>query len=250
MSQQINLFNPVFLKQKKIFSAVNMLDALALLLVGVFAFYTYASITTLNLDRQAVETARQYDQAKLWLAEAGARYAPKTIDAALEAEVNSLQVQLSARRTSLDNLGIGALAQEAAYAEYMRALARQSLPGLWLTGIKVAKGGAEIEISGRALQPELVPAFIHRLDRERSMHGPAFDSLSMTQGQAALPADPSPPAAAPATYAYTEFRLGTSHGALPAQSTEGPAAALAPEALREIAAGAQREIQSRGAASK
>ena len=38
MTQQINLFNPIFLKQKKIFSAVNMLDALALLLVGIALF--------------------------------------------------------------------------------------------------------------------------------------------------------------------------------------------------------------------
>ena len=54
MSQQINLYNPVFLKRKKTFSAVTMLDALALLLVGVAAFYAYASTTTLHLDRQSV----------------------------------------------------------------------------------------------------------------------------------------------------------------------------------------------------
>ena len=44
MSQQINLFNPVFLKQKKVFSAVNMVDAMAALIVGVAVFYAYASI--------------------------------------------------------------------------------------------------------------------------------------------------------------------------------------------------------------
>jgi len=250
MSQQINLFNPVFLKQKKVFSAVNMLDALALLLVGVFAFYTYASITTLNLDRQSVETARQYDQAKLRLAQAGARYAPKTADAALEAEANNLQVQLSARRAALDNLGIGALSHEAAYAEYMRALARQSLAGLWLTGFRFAKGGAEIEIAGRALRPELVPAYIRRLNRERSMQGRAFESLSMTQVQAALPADASRPGTAPATYEFTEFRLGTSHGELPAQAAAPPAARPAPELPREVAPGPQPQAQSGGAAAK
>ena len=35
MSQQINLFNPIFLKQKKKFSAVSMVDALAVLLVCI-----------------------------------------------------------------------------------------------------------------------------------------------------------------------------------------------------------------------
>ena len=35
MSQQINLFNPIFLKQKKIFSAAAMAQALCVLLGGV-----------------------------------------------------------------------------------------------------------------------------------------------------------------------------------------------------------------------
>jgi len=236
MSQQINLFNPIFLKQKKAFSAVNMLDALALLLAGVAAFYAYAKIETLNLDRQSVETARQYDQAKQRLAQTSARYAPKKKDASLEAEVTNLQVQLSARKATLNSLGIGSLTQGASYAEYMRALARQSLAGLWLTGFKVAKGGAELEIVGRALQPELVPSYIRSLDRERAMQGRAFESLSMTQREAALPADPARPAAAPARYSYTEFRLGSSHGEQPAEVEAEPAARAAPEPVPQTQA--------------
>src|ERR1039458_9256542 len=85
MSQQINLFNPIFLKQKKIFSAVNMVDTLVLLLVAVAVFYGYASIETLNLDRQSVETARQYYQSKAQLAQTSARYAPQKNKTALEA---------------------------------------------------------------------------------------------------------------------------------------------------------------------
>ena len=215
MTQQINLFNPIFLKQKKMFSAVNMLDALALLLVGVALFYGYASIQTLNLDRQSVETARQYYQSKTRLNEASARYAPKKADAALAAEVDTLQAQVNARKANLQDLGGGALGGGAGYAEYMRALARQSLAGLWLTGFSIGKGGAEMQISGRALQPELVPSYIHRLTREQVLHGRAFDSLSMTQREAALPADASRPGAAPANYVYTEFRLVSSHAERP-----------------------------------
>ena len=223
MSQQINLFNPIFLKQKKIFSAVNMVDTLVLLLVAVAVFYGYASIETLNLDRQSVETARQYYQSKAQLAQTSARYAPKKINPGLEAEVNNLQAQLSARKTALNNLGIGLAANDTSYAEYLRALARQPLAGLWLTGFKVGRGGADIEISGRALQPELVPSYIRRLNQEPAMHGRAFDSLSMTQQQGTLPADASPSAGAPASYSYTEFRLGSSHAGLPSGGDAEPA---------------------------
>ena len=66
--------------------------------------------------------------------------------------MSNLQAQLNARKAALDDLGVGLLTAGASYAEYMRALARQSLAGLWLTGFKVGKGGAEMEIIGRALQ--------------------------------------------------------------------------------------------------
>ncbi len=251
MSQQINLFNPIFLKQKKTFSAVNMLDALALLVVGVAAFYAYASIETLNLDRQEVETSRQFDQAKLRLAQTSARYAPKIPDANLDAEVNNLQAQLSARKAALNTMGIGALTRDAGYAEYMRALARQSLQGLWLTGFRIAKGGAELEISGRALQPELVPSYVQGLNRERAMQGRTFESLAMAQREEALPADASRPAAASAKYSYTEFRLGSSHGQLPVQAEPEPVAKAGIELPRELLQGLQQlQTQLGGAGTK
>lgn len=246
MSQQINLFNPVFLKQKKTFSAVRMLDAMALLLVGVFAFYAYASVESLNLDRQSVETARQYDQSKLRLAQTSARYAPKKVDASLEAEVNNLQAQLSARQATLNNLGIGVAVSDVGFAEYLRALARQSVSGLWLTGFKVGKGGAEIEIVGRALQPELVPSYIRRLKQERAMQGRDFDSLSMTQREGSLPADTTRPAAAPASYSYTEFRLGTTYAELASVADAEAAGKPAAETADATAAGAQSPGQGGG----
>ncbi|MBE0612338.1 MAG: PilN domain-containing protein [Burkholderiales bacterium] len=216
MSQQVNLFNPIFLKQKRTFSAVKMLDAEALLLVGVAVFYAYASTETLNLDRQSVETARQYELSKARFSEASVRYAPKIVDANLAADVKKLELQVGARKATLESIGLRQTANEIGYAEYMRALARQSLAGLWLTSFKVANGGADMEIVGRALQPELVPSYIHRLNQERAMRGRAFDSLSMTQREGALAANSAQPTGAPASYSYIEFRIGSSHAARPA----------------------------------
>jgi hypothetical protein len=249
MTQQINLFNPIFLKQKKTFSAVAMLDTFAVLLVGVAVFYAYASIETLNLDRQSVVTARQYDQARVRLLEASARYAPKKFDAGLEAEVNNLQAQLSARKATSDLLGIGQPANGISYADYLRALARPALAGLWLTGFRVGKGG-EIEITGRALQPELVPSYIHRLNQERAMRGRAFDSLSMTQQEGTLPADASRPGGAPGSYSYTEFRIGSSEVDVSSDSGTGPAVTATPELPGAASPGAPQTAQTRGGGSR
>ena len=54
MSQQINLYNPLLLKQQKLFSLRTMAQALGLILLGNFLFYGYASYRTANLrNRQA-----------------------------------------------------------------------------------------------------------------------------------------------------------------------------------------------------
>ncbi len=245
MSQQINLFNPIFLKQKKILSAVNMLEALGLLFIGVIVFYGIASFNNTELARQADETARHYRRSKLQLAELSARYAPIKIDVALEAEVKNQQAQVASRQALLDSLGVGALTNDTSYAEYMRALARQSLGGLWLTGFKVFNGGKDMEIIGRALQPELVPSYIRRLRQERTMQGRAFDSLAMEQRQGQLPADASRPGSAPERYSYTEFRLGSTHAELPsaglAVSSERAQPAPSAGSLQEKSAPASQE---------
>jgi hypothetical protein len=242
LSQQINLFNPVFLKQKKVFSAVNMVDTMAVLIVGVAAFYGYASIETLNLDRQAIETSRQYEQSKARLAQTSARYAPKKADASLEAEVKNLQAQLSARKATLDSLGIDQPDSGVSYAGYLRALARQSLGGLWLTGFRVGNGGAEMEINGRALHAELVPSYIQRLKQEQAMQGRAFDSLSLTLAEEALPAVATAAAGTPSNFSYIAFRLLSNRTGAAANAGAAPTS--------DVSASATQQVQSRAGRSR
>src|SRR5471032_1786382 len=107
MSQQINLFNPVFLKQKKHFSVMTVLQALGMLLTGMLAFYGYASYQSTGLARQAEESEKQYALLQARLARTTAEYAPQKADASLEAEVLSLQSQASVRQAVISSLGAG-----------------------------------------------------------------------------------------------------------------------------------------------
>ena len=42
MSQQINLFNPLFMRKEKYFSARTLLQSLGLIVLGLAALYAYA----------------------------------------------------------------------------------------------------------------------------------------------------------------------------------------------------------------
>lgn len=181
MSQQINLFNPVFLKQKKYFSVIAMLQALALIAVGSALFYGYAVYQVQQLARQSEETAKRYmaDQARL--ARYTAEYSPQKSGLLLAEELKQAEAQLAMQQKILHTLKNGVIGNTTGYAEYMRAFSRQAVSGLWLTGFNITGDAAQMSMSGAVLRPELVPVYVRRLNQEQVMRGKSFASLQMQQ---------------------------------------------------------------------
>ena len=78
MSQQINLFNPLFLKRRKHFSAVTMAQAIVVLVVGLAGFYGFARYKETMLAEEAAATTRSFQQERERLAKISADMAPET----------------------------------------------------------------------------------------------------------------------------------------------------------------------------
>jgi len=218
VSQQINLFNPIFLQQKKIFSTRTMVQALGLLAVGVTAMALYGNARVSTLQQQADSGAAQLQARQARLVAVNAEFPPRQKDPALAEAVTEAERQLGTLREVSGVLQGGELGNTRGYAEYFRALARQHVDGLWLTGLTITGAGTEIGVRGRAIDPESVPGFLTRLTREPSMQGKAFGSLQISEGvrdaQATAPGTNVPaPAPAPAAAGqgepapYVEFSL-------------------------------------------
>ncbi|MFZ2161703.1 MAG: PilN domain-containing protein [Sideroxyarcus sp.] len=183
MSQQINLFNPIFLKQKKYFSVTTMLQALGLIVLGSALFFAYAYYQVAQLSRQADEMTKRYADEQTRLANFSKGFSPQQSGKQLEDEVKQLEVQVAAQDAMLNLLKSGALGNTEGYSEYMRAFARQSIKGLWLTAFDITGDGAQMSLSGAVLSPQLVPAYIQRLGKEKVMRGKTFSTLQMQQPQ-------------------------------------------------------------------
>jgi len=204
VSQQINLFNPIFLQQKKIFSSKTMAQALGVLALGVAAMAVYGNVRVTALQRQADAGAAQLQQREARLAAVTAEFAPRQKDPLLAAEVQEAERQLGALREVSGVLQRGELGNTRGYAEYFRALARQHADGLWLTGLTINGAGSEIGVRGRALDPAAVPGYLTRLTREPILQGKGFGSLSISEG-AQEAAAATQPATQPAP--FVEFSL-------------------------------------------
>ena len=196
MTQQINLYSLAFRKPKKLFAANAMVLALAFLIVGLAAFYFYASLQVLQLERQARDLSAQV---KAGLDRVGKLPPPdagvadeKILDgriAELESQLKSAGQTLAQATTPRGKQG---------YVEPLRAFARQRLEGVWLTSITLGGDSGELSFTGRALRAELVPQYIDRLTRDPGLKGRSFATLAIereTPPAAKAPADSAVPSA-------------------------------------------------------
>ena len=185
MSQQINLFNPIFLKQKKIFTSVPMAEALGVLLVGALAVAFYGQQNVAALVAESAITSKQLAQRQARLASVTAQFSPRQKNAELALNLATAEQELQSLHEVAGVLSRGEIGNTRGYSGYFRALARQSESGVWLTGVSIVGAGIEIGVRGRASQPALVPAYIGRLGRETVMRGKTFSSLQIEQAMLA-----------------------------------------------------------------
>jgi hypothetical protein len=216
VSQQINLFNPIFLKQKKIFTALPMAEALGAIVLGALLLTWYAGRSVDQLAQQAAAGKVLVAERERRLVEANRQFAPRQKSPSLAAEVAQADAELASLQRVQAFLQEGTLGNSAGYAEYFRALARQNVQGVWLTGVSIVGAGTDIGVQGRAMQPTLIPQYIGRLKTERVMQGKTFASLDIARPEAAATTVANaganagvPPPATPASAPFVQFSLQT-----------------------------------------
>ncbi len=210
MTQQINLFNPIFRKQKKYFSSVAMVQALGIICVGVALLATDAAIRTQALTKQAAATNALLELKQQRLTAVKAQFAPRVKSATLAAEIVAAQQEMTMLQNATATVKRGGFGDTRGFSAYFRAFARQSVPGVWLTDLEVASEGDRIGVQGNALQAPLVPQYMSRLAQEPVMKGKEFSTLSISavaQPQVSVVTTAGTTVAASALPGYLSFSL-------------------------------------------
>jgi Tfp pilus assembly protein PilN len=224
VSQQINLFNPIFLKQKKYFSAVTMVQGLGLILVGCLLLTAYAEFQLSIRKRDAEASTALLQKTKAQLITIKVEFAPRQSDPALDNQIKQAQSEINAAQKVFDSLQNGQFGDTKGYSTYFRGFSHEIVDGLWLTGISIYGAGHDINLSGRTVNPELVPVFLAHLKREQEMQGKSFSTLEMQLTKpdpqpGADPVAPKPILRAP----YIEFSLQSTAGDPDAANQPGAA---------------------------
>jgi len=183
VSQQINLYSPLFRKQKKVFSALAMVQAMGLVVAVVIAFYAYASLQSSLLEIHAADSARRLESELERLKVYSTRESPEVRARGLAERRKKLESALAERAGAARALSESGLARSDGYAGMLRALARLSMEGVWLTRIQFSETD-EVAIAGRATRPELVATYLERLRAEEALRGQTFSTLEIRRPSA------------------------------------------------------------------
>lgn len=180
MAGQINLYDPALERQRDWLVLGNLAMGAALLaalvaIAGVAVRWDHDALMARAVANEQ-RLAAMREQAVPEEQDAGER----RVDPLIEQDVARQRAQFSLHEKVLAALR-GSVGDESrvAYSEYMRALARQSVDGLWLTGFRLAESGRGFEIRGRTLDPTMLPGYIRRLNREPAFRGLAFAALKI-----------------------------------------------------------------------
>lgn len=181
MQQQINLFQPVFRRETKVFSARALAQV-----VGLAVVLMVASLALLQLQLGRQTAARdlldgQYRRLDAQLQALEARADPAET-AALEARTKELESRLAAGRTELEALQAQLRSHDLSFARLLETLAKHPQDGLWLTTLRTQDSTLELE--GVALDSERLLAYLAALNAD-----PALQAWPLTAVQLEREAD-------------------------------------------------------------
>jgi len=173
----------MFRQQKKIFSAVTMLQISGFFLVVLGAVYGYNAHSLSPFRAELDRTSAEFDRIAQSIERVRAS-APRQAEVKLmEREIARLSQDLDYRRRLKQALATGAFGNTEGFSSYFEALARGHVDGAWLTGIAIGQGGGRLSFSGKTIDPELVPLYLRRLSEAPVFRKRGFNVLELARSE-------------------------------------------------------------------
>ena len=178
MSQQINLYEARLRPRHELATARNLgiCTLVLLMLMTTLSLWVRAEASRKSETASALQKHLAEEQEKL--TSLTRLFAQRQVSPGLIAERERTKTMLAASEEVIKVLDSGMLGNTEGFSGVMTGFARQSQTDLWLTGFRVT-GSGEIEIQGRLLDPEKLPAYVQRLRSEPVFQGRRFATLEM-----------------------------------------------------------------------
>ena len=179
ITQQVNLFQPIFRKERKLLSFQVLWQGCAAVLVVLMMMYGWGMQQTLRLKSELAQQEKRQQAFAQQLVDVSAQLAGMKTDTAPQLVLANLERELVARQKVVDALTRVRDTYTQGVSTYLESFSRQMPKGVWLTGFTVQAGGEGLIIRGSSLKPELVPTFLDHLSTENTLMGTQFGLLQI-----------------------------------------------------------------------
>ena len=183
MNQQINLYQPMFRKQEKVFSAIAMTQIVGLLIVVLGGIYAYNLWSLRPFEQELANVNVEKDKLQQELAKLEAKSQTNIKSQLMEDEIKLISRELEQKRRVEQILSAGSFGNRNGFSGYFEGLARQHVSGLWLTNVTLHNGGTQLILKGKTNNAELIPIYIQKLANEKAFAGLSFNVLEMTRAE-------------------------------------------------------------------
>ncbi|MGD8742728.1 MAG: PilN domain-containing protein, partial [Granulosicoccaceae bacterium] len=177
--QQVNLYQPMFRRQEKRFSARTLLVLFAATAIVFSAVYAYARWNVHALQKQLTELQAQYQTELKRIDELARQYPLQRKSQQAQARLEKLRRERSAREKLINVLRGQTLGNTDGFSAHLEAMSRRRVQGMWLTDFHLSGSGERVSIKGGSLSAELVPQFLQKLSDEEAFAGTEFRVFRM-----------------------------------------------------------------------
>lgn len=179
LHQQINLYQPIFRKPRRVFSVRAMAETAGVVVIALILLYGWALWQTHHLNvRLTALRAEQAHDSQL-LDRLGKKLAARQPSAALAQALATAKVDRDAKRALLKTLTAPNHVNTTGFAPALTGLARTPIAGLWLTGITLADGGHQVRLAGATTRSAQVPNLVRKLADAPAFAGVEFKQLKI-----------------------------------------------------------------------
>lgn len=217
MAQQINLCTPIFLTQKRYFSAHAMLQALAvfLLLGGAMAAYWVGTLQSFSNTLEQTIATNQSEINRMQAALKVNKAVSGPAEATFTQELQARRAELKQREQLLEQSQRGLFREGFGHSARLQLVA-QSIPAqVWVTEIK--SDSSRLELIGSTLEPAALNDWVKRLAASPLMQGQSLATVKVERALSQI----NSRAGAEAGPASWTFSLVSSMGTAPVAPGSG-----------------------------
>ena len=181
MIQQINLYQPMFRSQKKIFSAATILQTSAAFIVVFSLIYAYGAFQLQPVRKELDNTNNEIRELAAKIENIESQFPSRSKSLLLESEIAKINKELANRKKIQSVLQQNTFGNSNGFSGYLEAFARRHVQGTWLTMVKISEGGQFLGLKGKTLSSSLVPVYIGQLANEELLAGRSFNVMEMSR---------------------------------------------------------------------